>query len=109
MSRSDQRIAILGALSLHEDLTPSQILSKTRECACGPFSLFEVNGELFHLTTEGYILRTPDDRGKGIHPKFRITNSGEDHLGDWEAKQPGYQTSSEYWASQGKPDPLYEF
>ncbi len=80
MSRSDQRLAVLNALCGEEDLTPSQILSRTKGSKSGPFNLFETNGELFHLTTEGYVLRSPDDRGKGLHPKFRITSSGSEHL-----------------------------
>ena len=80
MSRSDKRLAVLNALCEEDDLTPKQVLSKTKQSRSGPFDLFEVNGELYHLTTEGYVLRSPDDRGKGIHPKFRITSSGSNHL-----------------------------
>ena len=94
MSRSDQRLAVLEALSCEEDLTPKQVLSSTRKCRSGPFNLFETNGELFHLITEGYVLRSPDDRGKGIHPKFRITSTGSEHLSEYLMynRSPGYQT-----------------
>lgn len=78
--RHNQRLAVLNALSEEDDLTPHQILSRTRESRSGPTSLFEVNEELLHLTTEGYILRSPDDRGTGIHLKFRITSTGSEYL-----------------------------
>ncbi len=80
MSRSDQRLAVLNALCEEDDLTSNQILSRTKESKSGPFKIFEVNGELFHLTTEGYVLRSSEGRGKGIFPKFRITTSGHEHL-----------------------------